>query len=120
MLKTALPKSKARNTCQSSEREKESPKEVCTPSEKGRPIDERTPLPSPPPPSYELDEATTDYIDVIRDDAVIRLANEVVAMFRDGKQDEIEQVSDAIHTVKAVATKHRLNADFVRRVGIMA
>ena len=75
MLKTALPKSKARNTCQSSEREKESPKEASAPPERDRPIDERTPLPSPPPPSYELDEATTDYIDVIRDDAAIRLAN---------------------------------------------
>jgi superfamily II RNA helicase len=41
-------------------------------------------------------------------------------MFRDGKQDEIEQVSDAIHTVKLIATKHRSNADFLQRVGIMA
>jgi hypothetical protein len=94
---------------------KESPKEVRALPERGRPIDERTPSPSPPPPSYELDEVTNNYIDEIRDDAVLRLANEVVAMFRDGKQDEIKQVSDAIRTAKVVATKRRLNADFLRR-----
>jgi hypothetical protein len=104
MLKPALPKSKARKICQSSEREKESPNEVSAPPERDKPIDERTPSPSPP--SYELVEVTANYIDELCDNAVLRLANEVVAMFRYGKQDEIEQVSDAIHTVKVVASWH--------------
>jgi hypothetical protein len=123
MLKTAMPKSRVRRTYQSSEREKVPPKEVVDPPERHKPIDERPP--SPPPDERqlietELDEVVINYVDELRDDAVLRLANQVAAMFRDGEQREIELVSDAIHVAKAVATKHRLNTYFLQRVGLMA